>query len=121
PHHPTRSFDRAARSSTPSPTQPIQREVLLKNADDNIYEDSDTGTEIGFLSKDGSKKELLFADYTGLLKFLEQYEDVQTFVKSPSHFVGQFRNYSEYAENYGPFYILNSEGKLEKLKALKLV
>ncbi len=112
----------ATHTKTPRPatSQPIQREILLKNADDNIYEDSDSGKELGFLGKNGNKQEYIFADYDGLTRFMDAYDEVSSFV-NVENFVGNFRKYSDYKETYGPFYLLNSNGELAKWNNLATV
>lgn len=108
---------RGKKTAQPSASQPIQREVLLKNADDNIYEDSDSNREIGFLGKNGNKQEYIFADYDGLTRFMDAYDEVSSFVKAET-FVGNFQEYSQYTALYGHFYILGSDGTLVQINSL---
>ncbi|CAL1519569.1 DUF4157 domain-containing protein [Chitinophaga sp. MM2321] len=96
---------------------PVQREVILKDVDNNIYEDSETNKEVGYLGKSGRNVHF-FADYDGLLAFLEMHQNATEVVPgiSTEMIVGNIRSIQDYNTSFGQIWQMDGDGNLKKVK-----
>lgn len=100
----------------------VQREVALKDADNNIYEDQATGNEVGFLSKNG--RSYVFGDYEGLTKLIEWYEsdEIQALRMNIPQAVGNVvPNYDTYKGRFGKIWYMDENGDLREATGINNV
>lgn len=101
----------------------VQREIALKDSDNNIYEDQKTGTELGYLYK-GYKNYYYFADYEGLTKLIDWYEsdEIQQLGLPPDVAIAnRVQSYKGYKKEYGAIWYIDENDNLKEEPRIDLV
>jgi hypothetical protein len=94
----------------------VQREVVLKDSDENIYEDQTSGRELGFIGKDGSKAVYFFADYDGLMRLVDNLSEFTSLYDSSTLIGNAVKSIKQYEADYGEVWQLAEDGTLIKPK-----